>query len=104
MIRGLSLNDPHFGAHFYEGTWNAGFDHAEALQRIKCPALLLHANFTIQADGTLYGAMDQAEADRVVALIPGARYLRIDAEHVTHLDKPEAFTRIVEDFFSEAEG
>lgn len=99
MIRGLDENDAHFGAHFYDGTWNVGFDHAEALQRIECPALLIHANFEILEDGTLYGAMDQAEADRVVALIPDATYLRMDAEHVTHLDKPEQFIQNVEDFF-----
>lgn len=98
MIRGLDENDPHFGAHFYDGTWNRDFDHAEALQRIACPTLLIHANYEIQADGTLYGAMDQAEADRVISLIPGAEYLRMDAEHVTHLDKPEAFVEAASGF------
>lgn len=99
MIRGLGENDPHFGAHFYDGTWNRDFDHAEALRKITCPTLLIHANYEILGDGTLYGAMDQEEADRVVSLIPGAEYLRMDAEHVTHLDKPQEFIEAIEGFF-----
>ena len=45
MLRGLNYYDPRFGAAFHDGTWNEGFDHAEALQKIKCPTLLIQANF-----------------------------------------------------------
>lgn len=99
MIRGLDEYDPSFGAAFYDGNWNDGFDHAEALTRIACPALLIHANFEIQENGILNGAMDQGEADRAAALIPGVRYIKIDAEHVTHLDKPDQYIQIIEAFF-----
>jgi len=99
FFRGLNYYDPHFGDAFYDGSWNAGFDHAEALKRIKCPALLLHANFKIQDDGTLYGALDQNDADRVVSLIPNAKYVRIDSAHTVHLDKPKDFIRYTESFF-----
>lgn len=99
MMRGMNYYDPHFGAAFHDGSWNRDFDHAEALAKIECPTLLIHANFTIQEDGTLNGAIDQDEADRIVALIPGAQYIKVDADHVTHLDKPEQYISIVEDFF-----
>ncbi|WP_059053137.1 alpha/beta fold hydrolase [Paenibacillus senegalimassiliensis] len=99
MIRGFNYYDPHFGAAFYEGTWNEQFDHAEALQKIECPTLLIHANFEILEDGTLSGAMSQEDADQAISLIPNAQYLKVDAEHVVHLDKPEQFIQIVKDFF-----
>lgn len=35
-----------------------------------------------------------------VALIPGTEYLRMDAQHVTHLDKPGEFIRVIECFFA----
>lgn len=98
MIRGFKYYDPRFGAGFYDGSWNAGFDHAEALQKITCPTVLLHANFEIREDGELNGAMDQGEADRVVSLIPNAEYKRIDAVHVIHIDKPDQFIQILMTF------
>lgn len=58
MMRGMNYYDPHFGAAFHDGSWNEGFDHADALIKIQCPALLLHANFEIQENGMLNGAID----------------------------------------------
>jgi pimeloyl-ACP methyl ester carboxylesterase len=101
FIRGLANYDPHFGAAFYDGSWNDQFDHAKMLQRIKCPTLLLHANFHIRDDGVLMGAMNQDDADRAVSLIPNAKYKRVDSAHTVHLDKPEQFIQLVEAFFLE---
>lgn len=99
MIRGMCQYDPHFGAAFHENTWNTGFDHATALARIQCPALLIHAKTEIMEDGTLNGAMSQEEADRILSLIPNASYLKMDALHVTHIDKSQQFIRILREFF-----
>lgn len=99
LIRGLNYYDPQFGTAFYDGSWNDQFDHAQALQKITCPTLLLHANYEILEDGVLNGAMDQDDADRVVSLIPNAEYMRIDSEHVVHLDKSDQFIQIIDDFF-----
>ncbi len=99
VVRGLSQFDPAFGNAFYEGTWNKGFNHSEALKKIQCPTLLLHANFEIRENGMLDGAMSQEQADRVISLIPNAQYQRIDASHVVHLDKPKEFIQITKDFF-----
>ncbi|MGN0351882.1 MAG: alpha/beta fold hydrolase [Roseburia sp.] len=100
MIRGMSCYDPHFGAAFHENTWNAGFDHAETLTRIQCPALLLHAKTEIMEDGTLNGAMSQEEADRIVTLIPNCKYLKVDSLHVIHIDKSLMYIQILKDFFN----
>lgn len=99
IIRGLSEFDPHFGDAFYTGRWNQGFDHAEALKRIKCPVLLLQANYEIRADGILDSAMSKEDAGKAVSMIPSVVYEKIDASHVVHLDKPQAFTEIIENFF-----
>lgn len=99
MIRGLNYYDPRFGAAFYDGTWNAGFDHAEALQKIQCPTLLLHANFEINDDGILDGAMTQEQADRATSLIPNCQYMKVDSSHVINLEHPDQFIQIIENFF-----
>lgn len=99
MLRGMSCYDPHFGAAFHEGSWNAGFAHAEALARISCPVLLLHADFAQMSDGTFAGAMDQQEAERAIAAIPYASYLRLHAQHVIHLDQPKRWIDLLESFF-----
>ena len=99
MMRGMSMYDPHFGAAFHDGSWNEGFKYVQALAKIQCPALLLHANFEIRENGIMYGALDQTEADRIIALIPNAKYMRVDSGHVIHLLKPKLYTQIVKNFF-----
>ena len=99
IIRGLNYYDPHFGAAFYDGTWNADFDHGEALQKIQCPALLIQANFEIEENGILNGAMTQEQADRAVSLIKNCQYKRVNTSHVTNLKKPDQFIQIIESFF-----
>jgi pimeloyl-ACP methyl ester carboxylesterase len=99
LIRGLDVYDPHFGDAFYDGSWSEGFDQAEALQRVEAPTLLLHANFEYLEDGTLNGALDDADAARAMSLLSAGSYLRIDSEHVVHLDHPSEFVRIAQEFF-----
>jgi pimeloyl-ACP methyl ester carboxylesterase len=99
MLRGLNYYDPRFGASFHRGTWNSGFDHADALRRIQCPAVLIHAHFEIMEDGVLNGAMNQEQANRALALIPNCRYVKIDAGHVVNLEAPDRFARILEGHF-----
>ncbi|MXP21705.1 alpha/beta fold hydrolase [Gordonia sp. HNM0687] len=101
FLRGMDHQyDPRFGSAFYRGTWNRGFDHAEALSKISVPSLLLHANFSWTDGDILYGAMDQNDADQAMSLLRNGTYRRIDAEHVTHLDKPDEFLSITQQFFA----
>jgi pimeloyl-ACP methyl ester carboxylesterase len=100
FVRGIDRYDPHFGDAFYDGSWNEGFDHADALGRIKCPVLLLHANFEFLKDGTLNGAMSEEDADRAASLPPDCEYVRIDAAHTVHIDKPGEFIELAKSFFS----
>lgn len=99
VFRGMSQFDPAFGDAFYNGTWNKDFDHAQALKKIQCPALLLQADFEINDDGILNGAMTQQDADKAISLISNSTYQHIHAQHVVHLDKPGQFIKIMNRFF-----
>jgi len=99
IMRGMSMFDPAFGNSFYTGEWNDGFAHAEALAKIECPVLLIHSDYEILPDGTLNGAMDQNDADKVMSLLKNGEYKKIESMHVVHLDKPEEFITIVNEFF-----
>ena len=101
MLRGLDMYDPAFGAAFHEGTWNAGFDHAEALSRIKCPVLLIQADTSFMEDGTLNGAMSEEMAAKAMKILADAEYVRIDAGHVTNLEAPDEFISVLTGFFLE---
>lgn len=99
LLRGLDRYDPRFGAAFYNGSWNTGFDHADALARIGCPILLLHAHWEMLPDGTLNGAMRDEEAQRAAALLRHGQLISVDAGHVVNLENPGLFVRLAEKFF-----
>lgn len=99
MLRGLDQYDPRFGAAFYDGSWNAGFDHAAALALIDCPVLLMQANTSFLADGTLDGAMSPEQASRAVSLLKQGSYLKVDSGHVINIEKPDEFVQSLRSFF-----
>lgn len=99
MVRGLDRYDPRFGAAFYDGSWNAGFDQATALQKIACPVLLVQANYTFLPDGTLNGAMAYNDAHRAATLLHNGAYIKVDATHVINIEKPTLFIRLVQNYF-----
>ena len=99
MVRGLDQYDPRFGAAFYDGTWNAGFDHAAALARITAPVLLMQAETSTQPDGTLMGAMSEDDAARAMALLQHGKYVKVDATHVVNLANPALFVATLHRFF-----
>jgi pimeloyl-ACP methyl ester carboxylesterase len=103
MLRGLDYQyDPRFGSAFYDGTWNAGFDHATALAAISCPVLLMQANTSTLADGTLDGAMTADQAAQAMALLNNGTYLKVDAGHVVNLSNPTAYLAALQGFFVSA--
>ncbi len=100
MLRGLDMYDPAFGAAFYNGSWNEGFDHAQALREIQCPVLLIQADTSYMDDGTLNGAMSEEMAMQALDCLAKGEYVKVDATHVTHLDIPEEFSRLLVEFFT----
>lgn len=100
MLRGLDYQyDPRFGSAFYDGSWNAGFDHATALALINCPVLLMQANTSTLADGTLDGAMTVDQAMTAVSLLKNGTYLKVDADHVVNLVDPTDYLSALDGLF-----
>lgn len=98
LLRSLSMFDPDFSKAFVDGRFYEGIDHAEALRRVKCPVLVLHANWHRYPEYGLVGAMDDDDAARIRELVPHVRYMKIPANHVIHAFKPAQFVRAVRDF------
>lgn len=94
LLRGMDQFDPRFGAAFHDGSWNEGFDHAEALATITCPALLLQAKFSVLSDGTLDGAMTEEDADKAMAMLHRGTYRQVEATHVIHLADPTLYVEL----------
>jgi pimeloyl-ACP methyl ester carboxylesterase len=92
MFRAFEDYDPRFGVPFLDGSWHRNFSHATTLDRIQCPTLLLHANWYVEEDGTLMGAMTEEEAQRACSLVTQCTYKKIDSGHVIHSDNPTVLT------------
>ncbi len=78
IFRGLNTYDPRFGDTFYTDR-NTGFDHAETLAKIHVPAVLIHTNWSYNADGILMAAMDDIDAERARSLINDIQFFKVDS-------------------------
>lgn len=103
LIKSISTFDPDFARAFVDGRFYKGLDHAEALKRVKCPVLVLHANWFRHPKYGLVGAMDDQDAARIQELVPQAQYRKIPANHVIHMFEPEKFVEAVETFAAQIE-
>jgi pimeloyl-ACP methyl ester carboxylesterase len=97
LVETLSTYDPDFSKAWVDGRIYQGFNHEEALKNVKCPVLLLHANWFRHQQYGLVGAMDDEDAARVCA-ITNCHYIRVDSEHVIHTEQPRIFIHRVEEF------
>jgi pimeloyl-ACP methyl ester carboxylesterase len=98
LIKSLSTFDPDFARAFVDGRMYEGLDHADALSRVRCPLLVLHANWHRYPQHGLVGAMDDDDAARIRELAPQAQYQKIPANHVIHAFRPRQFVAAVERF------
>ena len=73
------------------------------LKRVKCPILVLHANWFRHPKYGLVGAMDDRDAALILSLVPHAQYKKIPANHVIHTFEPEQFVCSVVSFTSQLE-
>ncbi|MHA2003895.1 MAG: alpha/beta hydrolase [Candidatus Thorarchaeota archaeon] len=90
--------DADFSQAFLDGRIYEGLDHADALRRVECPMLMLHANWTRHPELGLVGAMDDEDAAYAREIAPQMQFKRIDSDHVIHSHRPEVFIREIEDF------
>lgn len=98
LIKSLSTFDPDFARAFIDGRFYEGLDHTKALKKVRCPMLVLHADWFRHPKYGLVGAMDDTDAARVRELVPHSQYTKVPANHVIHLFKPNEFVWEVGDF------
>ena len=98
LFKSLSQFDPDFARAFVDGRFYTGLNHAEALKKVKCPTLIMHANWFRHPKFGLVGAMDDKDAARIQQLVPQAEYLKIPANHVIHRYKPQEFNEAIVSF------
>jgi pimeloyl-ACP methyl ester carboxylesterase len=100
LLKSLSTFDPDFARAFVDGRFYDGLDHTEALKRVECPMLVLHANWRRLSQHGLVGAMDDEDAARIRELVPHSRYVRVAANHVIHMFQPKRYVAEVRAFYS----
>lgn len=71
----------------------AGIDFRESNPRIACPALVIA--------GTLDEATPVAMSEAMARAIPGAQLRTIDAAHLSAVEQPAAFARLVNEFLEQ---
>jgi pimeloyl-ACP methyl ester carboxylesterase len=103
LFKSLSMFDPDFARAFVDGRMYEGLNHEDALKRLKCPLLVLHATWHRYERFGLVGAMDDDDAARIKQLVPSSRYKKIPANHVIHMYKPTEFTEALKEFSASVE-
>lgn len=98
LFRGLNRYDPRFGVAFYTDSWDVGFDETEALARFPAPAVLIHTNWSYDAEGILMAAMDDRDAERARSLLNDVEFFKVVSSHGFHFEKPRNSIRILIDF------
>lgn len=84
LFRSLSMFDPEFARAFVDGSMGGGFSHEAALRAVRVPLLVMHGRWMRLEPYGLVGALDDADVARIEHLVPQARVVRVDANHVLH--------------------
>ncbi|MCU0354070.1 MAG: alpha/beta hydrolase [Cytophagales bacterium] len=98
LIKSISQFDPDFARAFVDGRFYESLNHEEALKKVKCPMLILHANWFRHPEFGLVGALDDSDIFHAKEVLPQLQYKKIDANHVIHVFKPKEFVRSLEEY------
>jgi pimeloyl-ACP methyl ester carboxylesterase len=90
--------DVDFSVATIDGRLSAGFDPEEALKKVTCPVPLMQANWSRDESWGLLGAMDANDVERMRALVPDARYAKVDSGHAIHIGEPDGYLDQVQSF------
>lgn len=96
-FKSFSAFDPDFSRSWVDGRIYEGLNHVDALSRVRCPLVIIHADWYRTEKG-LVGAMDDDDAKHALELAPHAEYVRLNSRHVTHSGASESFVKIVNEF------
>jgi len=107
----LKEYDPEWGRAFWTGSVAASCDHERMLRSVKVPAVLLthHRRLWNEESGFLLGAMSDAQAQRVRALLSGAgvkvSYRSFpDVGHSMHGERPELYVQTLLEWVRSLDG
>ena len=111
MQDGTSHYDLRFGVTFYDFSWFEGFDQEEILKNIQSPSIVMHvapnkitAPGYYDANGILLAAMDEADAQKVVDLLPHGTYIGgFQSSHDIHADLPDDYINVLLDLKNQIE-
>lgn len=98
LVKCLSIYDTDFTRSFVDGSACKNFDHSEALKKVQCPLLVLHANWFRTPEHGLVESMDDDDIARLKSLVPHCQYKRITSGHMIHLEHPQEYLKEVEYF------
>jgi len=91
--KSLTQLDPRVFDSIADGTWLDGYDVEAVLSAVKCPALLL------QADYLAGGMLTNEDAQRALALMPQASHIRLEeVGHLIHWLRTEQLLRSTQAF------
>lgn len=97
--RSLTKYDPRFGDAFHTGAWDANFDHEATLRAIEQPTIFLHA--LVDYDGEiLRDATDDADAAKIMELLPNASFVQTDTGHSIHNEDPTRYVQALFDLLA----
>lgn len=91
FVKGLSEYDPDFSRACLDGSIHADFSHEAALKQVRCPVLLLQADWFMHPTLGLVGAMNDDDVARVKACLPQVEVQRVHGAHQLHVDRPHVF-------------
>ena len=88
--------DARFGNTFYDGSWMEAIDQEAMLRSIECPVVYLKASTNYGADGVLYAATTDADAERIAQVIPQCETVELKSGHDIHYEHPDVFIGAVD--------
>lgn len=91
FVKGISEYDADFSRACLDGSIHADFSHEAALRKVRCPVLLLQADWFMHPTLGLVGAMNDDDVARVKACLPQVELQRVHGAHQLHVDQPQVF-------------
>jgi pimeloyl-ACP methyl ester carboxylesterase len=87
----LSEYDTDFSRATLDGDLSKSFSPEEALQRVRCPMLLLRARASRHETWGLLGAIDDDDLARIVSLVGDLQVVQIPTGHEIHMLQPQRY-------------
>ena len=85
----MSEYDTDFSRATIDGDLSKNFSPEDALQRVKCPMLLLWAGAHRHETWGLVGAIDDKDLEQIVSLVDDLQYVKIPGGHEIHMVQPQ---------------